>query len=282
MRVLTIRTLVTLLVAGLAGHLTAAPLKPAHVTAVIKEVKLVPAQNRERKAVVNDEVRENTAVRTGVESRAELNFAGKTLGRLGANTLFHFKAGTRNLNVEEGVMLLQVPKKAKGVRIESGEIGAAVTGTTVVFENHPTVFKFVVLQGTARLYRRGHFGESMLVRAGQMVFGDPKAKLTDPVDFDVARFVKTCRLISDFAPLETATLIASESRKQEKARAKKTLIDTNLVIFGGGTLVSLVDPAQMQKTAADAKPSSSPPPLISSQPGQNPMSAVETARSVSR
>jgi hypothetical protein len=49
-----------------------------------------------RPAAVNDEVRDGTAVRTGVDSRSELKFTDQTLARLGANTLFSFSEGTRD------------------------------------------------------------------------------------------------------------------------------------------------------------------------------------------
>ena len=58
---------------------------------------------------MNDTVQEKTAVRTGADSRSELTFTDQTLARLGANTIFTFNEGTRNLNLEGGVMLLRVP-----------------------------------------------------------------------------------------------------------------------------------------------------------------------------
>ena len=55
------------------------------------------------------------------------------------------------------------------------------------------------------------------------------------MDFDIARFVKTSRFITDFRPLHSEKLIAAESQKQQQEKSKKSLIETNLVIFGGGT-----------------------------------------------
>ncbi len=52
----------------------AAPLKEARVTQVINDVKILPGQAEAKPAVVNDEVREGTAVRTGTESRTDLTF----------------------------------------------------------------------------------------------------------------------------------------------------------------------------------------------------------------
>ena len=57
-----------------AASLFGAQLKQAHVTQVIQDVKIVPGQAAPRPAIVNDEVREGNAVRTGV------NLAGVSLG----------------------------------------------------------------------------------------------------------------------------------------------------------------------------------------------------------
>ena len=104
-----------------------------------------------------------------------------------------------------------------------------------MIEYHPGVYKFLVLEGTGRLYRPGHLGDSVLVRPGQMVFGNPDAAVSDPVDVDIDRFIKTSRLITDFPPLHSEKSIMAEGQKQLREKSKKTLIGTNLVIFGGGT-----------------------------------------------
>src|SRR6266446_6507468 len=78
---------------------TGGVLKEARVTQVVKDVKLVAGQTAPRAATVSDTVRGDTAVRTGVDSRAELTFADLTIARLGANTLFSFNEGTRTVDL---------------------------------------------------------------------------------------------------------------------------------------------------------------------------------------
>jgi len=104
----------------------------------------------------HDEVRDGIAVRTGMDSRSELKFTDQTLARLGANTLFSFSEGTRNLNLQDGAMLLRVPKGAGWSKINSSAVTAAITGTTVMLETHASTkknknsyYKFIVLEGTA-------------------------------------------------------------------------------------------------------------------------------------
>ena len=184
--------------------------------------------------------------------------------RLAANTTFSFKNGTHDLDLGEGAVLVQAPKSATDVKIHAATVSGAITGTTSMLEFHPGVCKFLVLEGTGRLYRPGHLGDSVLVGPGQLVMGNPNAAVSDPADFDIARFVKTSRFVVDFPPLRSEKLIAAESQKQQQEKSKKTLIDTNLVIFGGGTRVSVLGQAQAnvagRTTAAPATPHSMPEP----------------------
>jgi hypothetical protein len=226
------------------SRLSAASANEAQVTAAKNLVHLEDSKNATRRASVNDTVNEQTVVRTGSGSRSELTFSDQTVVRLAARTAFDFNDGTRSLNLKEGAILVQAPKKARGATIHAGSVAAAVPGTTVMIEYHAGVYKFLVLEGTARLYRPGHLGDSILVTAGQMVFGNPGAALTDPVDIDIGRFTKTSRFITDFPALRSEKSIVAESRKQQREKSNKTLADTNLVIFGGGTQVSLVGQEQ--------------------------------------
>ncbi len=169
------------------ASLPAAQLQEARVSQVIHDVKLLPQSAAPRPAKVSDQVRNGTAVRTGEESRTELTFSDQTLARLGANTIFTFDQGTRNLELSGGAMLLRVPKNAGGAQIHTAAVSAAITGTTVMLEYHPNAFiKFIVLEGTGRIFRKDHLGESVLVHAGQMLIVNPKAtNLPDPVDVDL-------------------------------------------------------------------------------------------------
>ena len=239
-----------------ARSATAAQLKEAQITQIVKDVNLLPGQAASRAAVIKDSIRDGTAVRTGDESRTELTFSDQTLARLGANTLFSFNEGTRKLDLGGGAMLLRVPKGAGGATVRTAAVTAAITGTTVLLEYHPKAYiKFISLEGTARLYLKGRLGESVLIKPGQMLIVKPDAKrLPDPVDVDLDRLMKTCVLITDFPPLGSTPLIADEIKHQRDQKVDGNLIDTNLVIVGRGTLVTLIDPTSLdtidQKTNA--------------------------------
>jgi hypothetical protein len=256
---------------ALARSTIAAQLKEASVTQIIKEVQLLPTQAAPRPAVLRENVREGTAVRTGADSRTELTFTDLTLARLGANTIFTFNEGTRNLNLGNGAMLLYVPKGAGGAKITTAGVTAGITGTTVIIEYHRNAYiKFITLEGVARVYLTHRIGESVLVHPGQMLIVRPDAKnLPDPVRVDLKRIVQTSLLITGFPPLPSESLIYQEVQIQTAAKASGQYVDTNLVIFGGGTLVSLVDPTNVNvvSQSTTANPPAPPAPPIPSKFG---------------
>lgn len=261
------RCLAGLFLLFLASNSAAAgPATEARITQVVNEVVLLAGDGASRPALLNEKIHTGMILRTGADSRAELTFTDQTVVRFAANTAVNITEGTANLTLSEGAVLLQVPKRAKGVKIHAANVAAAVTGTTVMFEHHPGVYKLLVLEGAGRLYRPGHLGDSILVPAGQMVIGNPSSPVSDPVDVDIGRFVKTSQFIVDFPPLRNEASLVSESQKQQRQKSKKMLLDTNLVIFGGGTQVSLVDPNPTQasdqprptRTAAESSSASSP------------------------
>src|SRR5437660_2927190 len=246
------------------GNTNAAELKEARVTQIVRDVKLLPNAASARPAVVNDPVRDGTAVRTGIESRTELTFADATLARLGANTIFSFTEGTRNLELTDGAMLLRVPKNAGGAKINTAAVTAAITGTTVMLEFHKNSYiKFIVLEGTGRVFLPGRVGESVLIHAGQMLIAKPNTRnLPNPVDVDIRTIRKTSRLIKGFGKMGSENLIAKTETDQDEKRAEGELYETNLAIYGGGTSIILDDPTHIQETQISAQQNTIPPPVV--------------------
>jgi hypothetical protein len=241
-------------------------MKEARVTQVVKDVKLLSG-GEPRPATLSDTVRGDTAVRTGAESRAELTFGDLTIARLGANTIFSFNQGSRTVDLSNGAILLRVPKGSGGAKVQTAAVTAAITGTTVIVEYHPKSYaKYLVLEGSMRIYLKGTLGESVLMGPGQMMILNPNAKrLSEPVDFDLARLWKTSLFIQGFRPLQSEGLMAEVKQTQLDRKAAGELIDTNLVIFGRGTLVTLTDPQSLdvidRATAASTLPTPTVPPV---------------------
>src|SRR5947209_14404696 len=237
----------------------AAELKEARVTQIVRDVKLLPNAASARPAVVNEQIHDGTAVRTGIESRSELMFTDATLARLGANTIFSFTEGTRNLELTDGAMLLRVPKNAGGAKINTAAVTAAITGTTIMLEFHKNAYiKFIVLEGTGRIFIPNHVGESVLVHAGQMLITKPNAKnLPSPVDVDIRKLMKSSRLIKGFGKMGSEDLIAQTEMAQDEERENGELYETNLAIYGGGTNLILNDLTHVQSSGQENAP---PPP----------------------
>jgi hypothetical protein len=242
-------TIIASLAASFPSRLDAGSTNEARITRVKNHVQLEQPKNAAHRASVNEIVHEKSVMRTGNGSRGELTFCDETVVRLAAHTAFDFQHGTRGLNLREGATLIQAPKSANGATIRAGSVAAAVAGATAMIEYHPGAYKFLVLEGTARLYRPGHLGDSVLVGPGQMVFGNPETAVSDPVDVDIDRFMKTSCFITDFVPLRSEKSIMAEDQKQQREKSKNTLRDTNLVIFGGGTQVSAVGQEQTDTAA---------------------------------
>jgi hypothetical protein len=235
--------LICLLLTATCLNANAAQVTETRVTQVVKDVELGPPQAPPRRAAVGESVRDGDAVSTGPAGRSEVTFADQRIARLGAKTIVSFSDGTRTMNLVEGAVLFQIPKGAAGAKIKTGAITATSTGATGIIERHANFYvKCLVLEGTVRCYLTNRVGESLLVEPGQiLIMKSDVTALPDPADFDIARVMKTCLLVREFQPLPSQRLIESEEHKQLNLMARGTYIPSNLVIFGRGTLVTLVN-----------------------------------------
>ena len=142
-------------------------------------------------------------------------------------------------------MLVQAQRRANGATIHAGSVAAAVAGTTVMIEYHPGFYKFLVLEGTARTVSpRTSWAIQFSSVPGKWCSATRSLRSAIPSDVDIERFMKTSRFITDFPPLRSAKSIVAENQKQQREKSTKNLADTNLVIFGGGTQVSVTDQGQ--------------------------------------
>jgi len=229
----------------------AGPLTSAEVTKIINRVTLIEPAKGDRPAALRDVIKDDLGLQTAAKSRSELLFQDNTLTRIGAETFFSFKTGTRDMTLERGSMLLQVPKGLGGAKIHTAAVTAAITGTTIMMEYSPGHYlKVLVLEGSLRLSRNGSFGDSAVLRPGKMVIMRPDAKtIPEPVDVDLAEIVKTSTLVNfpGSKTLPSMPLIQAAINDQAKDLTKGTLVPTNLVI-GHGTTMVLASNNQLTKT----------------------------------
>src|SRR5438045_5821263 len=176
----------------------AGPLTSAEVTKIINRVSVINPAKGPHPAMLRDLIKDDLALQTGARSRSELLFQDNTLTRIGAETFFSFKTGTRDLTLEKGSMLLQVPKGLGGATIHTAAVTAAITGTTIMMEYSPGQYlKVLVLEGSLRLSRNGSFGDSLVLHPGNMIIMRPdEKKIPDPIDVDLAEIVRTSTLVN--------------------------------------------------------------------------------------
>src|ERR1700730_14958527 len=228
----------------------AGPLTSAEVTKIINRVSVVDPEKGGHPAAIREVIKDDLGLQTGEKSRSELLFQDNTLTRIGAETFFSFKTGTRDMTLEKGSMLLQVPKGLGGAKIHTAAVTAAITGTTIMMEYVPNQYiKVLVLEGSLRLSRNGLFGDSLVLRPGKMVIMRPDAKkIPDPVDVDLRHIVQTSSLVNfpGAEPFPSTQLIEAAIEQQQQQLASNNLVPTNLVI-GQGTNVIVATSDQLAK-----------------------------------
>ena len=126
--ILTIVSLAVALAIWFPNGVRADELKEAKVTQIIQDVRVLPSGAAARPAALNDDVRQGTAVRTGIQSRSELTFKDQTITRLGEKTIYSPGAGVRTIDLGSGQFLLYLPKKSGGAKVKMGPVTAAITG----------------------------------------------------------------------------------------------------------------------------------------------------------
>ncbi|HEX5177483.1 MAG TPA: FecR domain-containing protein, partial [Chthoniobacteraceae bacterium] len=148
----------------------AAPLEQAQINRIVSDVRVVDPKAGAHRAALHELIKDDLGVLTGIRSRSELLFQDLTLTRLGAETFFSFKPGTRDMTLDRGAFLLHVPKGRGGARIHAAGITAAITGTTIMIELMPGRWlKVIVLEGSLRLSNNRRLGDVVRLTGGKMV-----------------------------------------------------------------------------------------------------------------
>ncbi len=176
------------------ASVSAAPLKSAIVTTVVKDVKMSDNRSAARQIGTGAQMTGASTLFTGPASRAAMTFPDKTVTRIGANSVFRFSSGSRDMEIAQGSFLLQVPKNSGGAKIRTATVTAAITGTTTMMEFSPGKYiKFMCLEGTAELINRK--GGKVSVPAGFMLVMHPDDDgFPRPVKINIEKTMKTAVL----------------------------------------------------------------------------------------
>ena len=195
------------LLAGLAVCTSVAasavePLTESTFTEIIRQANVVAAATKVvTPAVTNEVFRVPDMVRTGPDSRLEMTAPDQTITRIGANAVFTFEPGERNIRLIRGSVLFHPPAGVGGGTVKYGGTAAAVLGTTMVCAvMWDGSFKIIVLEGEATVTLAN--GESIELKAGQMVIVSPDGDSFSPVEnVHLAKLVPHLLLIRGFSRL---------------------------------------------------------------------------------
>ncbi len=233
-----------LLLSAFALPLQAAQLDSASVTRVINDVRILTPQKAARPAKNGDQISGSTSLQTGRRSRAEVTFLDKTITRVGANSLFSLSSKRREVELNSGSMLLQVPKGKGATHIRTATVTAAITGTTLMMEySVGNWVKLIVIEGEVKLAINGQ-KRAVTIGPGQIVVMDPKGRVVPEVmDINLQRLLDTSQLMSKklFGPLppSTESLISAALKKQKAA-------------IESGAMTALASSAQASDQASQA------------------------------
>lgn len=184
-----------LISASLISFARADSLHQASVSEAVNSVSYQASASAPQKpATTGTVIHTNNIVRTGVQSRAELQFSDKTVTRLGANSVFTFDAQGQKLNLEEGSMLFSKPKETSAFQISTPAATCAISGTTGFMQAHNHSFLFGLLEGHSKIVVNG---VTYTVAGGNLlvVSADGSVHL---LNFDIVSFLKHAGLYTKF------------------------------------------------------------------------------------
>jgi hypothetical protein len=218
---------VLFLFAGQLSPLRSEPFEQAEVIKAINLVSLLPQFTR---ALRGDVVKGKTGLKTGNDSRAELQFPDLTITRVGSNSLFRFVAGTREIILDSGTMLFSAPQGAGGGKVRAGSITAAVTGSDFMISNVGRV-KVICLSHKVTVYLTANPQIRAELLPGQMldIAAGADRKMPRITTINLGKLLATSKLSESggFRALPSQQILAQNTNKQGKAFALTTVATNN-------------------------------------------------------
>ncbi len=179
----------------------AGSLKEASVTEAVNTVSYQSnAAEPQKAASVGTTIDPGNIVRTGVKSRAELQFNDKTITRIGANSAFSFDADKQSMNLEEGTALFSKPKDNSTFEISTPAATCSISGTTGFMEVRPghdkghESFIFGLIEGHTAVTVGG---KTYNVSGGQLLVRTLDGTVNF-VAFNIPDFIAHAGLLKDF------------------------------------------------------------------------------------
>ena len=228
--------------------LAALPLTESTFTEIVRQANVVSAADKSTKVARTNEVfKAPDLVRTGTASRLEMTAPDQTITRVGANTVFTFAPGGRDILLERGSILFYAPAGVGGGAIINHGTAAAVLGTTEIGAILPDgSFKILDLEGKVKVTLKNLL--SIELKSGQMVIVSPDGNTFGPVlNFNLGRLLPHLLLVVGFSdPLSSLPLIQAAIQVQDQE------------IAGGG--LDHLAPLLVAEYGLDLTPGSEPQP----------------------
>ncbi len=257
----------------------AAKFKSAKIRKTINDVKVLTPSKAARPASPGETISGSSAVQTGQRSRAELQFPDESLVRLGSNSLFSFETGKRDVELEKGTILMQVPKSLGRTQVKTAAVTAAITGTTILIEYTPPVLdefgniikpgiiKIIVIEGSLEFALNIALGRKMTLLPGEMVAMPSNAKqLPKKFTVDLNRLTKTSNLFDGgLGPLPDTQSVNREVGNQNNQKRQGTLVSVNSNRNKPGRLFPFTPSNQIIRNARgpqNANPNNRRPPIM--------------------
>lgn len=252
-----------------AGVAPGADLSQAVVREKHNVVTLAPSLTAEaRPAAQGTVVQADNVVRTGTESRAELEFADLTLARLGSNSIFSFDAAARAMHFTKGAVLFSKPTNSGAIQLQSGAISGAITGSTGFISTVPvqgaggskgkgTTTIVGMLEG--KIHGGSRWTDSagrehttpFRLGPGEMLVARPDG-MPRVAQFDIPRFVKTSPLIKGFkAPLPNSAALERAIADYQADERSGFVDKTNIRVSSGPINMALVGQVVPLDTVAE-------------------------------
>ena len=231
---MTHRIVALVLWAALPAALRAEPFEQAEVTRTVNLVSLLREMEAAQAAAVGDVIKGQTALKTGGDSRAELEFPDDTITRVGSNALFRFYAGARNMTLDGGTMLFSSPKGIGGGTVQAGAITAAVSGTDFLITYVKGLatkggkVQVICLSETVVVYFTADPTRRRLLRPGEMLDIPNGAKDFPPLStVSLSQILSTNPLFESggFRPLYSQALLEQIAAKQQNVKSPGAISD---------------------------------------------------------
>ncbi len=215
--------------ATLAPGSSAANLERSTITEMVKDVMILnPVTKEQRPAHLHEVFTAPNVLRTGPDSRAEMVSEDQTVTRVGANTLFSFEPGKREINLQRGSVLFNSPSGKGGGTIKTAAATAAVLGTTLIVTTTPAGgFKVLLVEGHGEVKTKG---KKRRLGPGQMTFVLPGQVLGPVYNYQLSQQVGTSKLVAGFkGALPSKEKIARAVETQQRQIDKGEMVTTGLL-----------------------------------------------------